>query len=61
MKKVIIKLRENKYGTFVKSFTKLTMCVTDDINLAGKYSVKIAQHHIDNKKLNAELVPAITL
>ena len=54
MKKVVIKIN----GRFVESFTKLSMCLTDDINKAGKYSIKVAQTHITNKKLTAELIPS---
>jgi hypothetical protein len=52
--KYIIKLN----GRFVNQFTKRTVCVTDEINRAGRYSFKAAMKHIEDKKLKAELIEA---
>jgi hypothetical protein len=52
--KYIIKLN----GRFVNQFTKRTVCVTDEINKAGRYSLKVAMKHIEGKKLKAELIEA---
>jgi len=52
--KVIIKYQ----GFFVENFTKKSISVTDNINRAGKYSIKTANKHIENKKIIAELIPA---
>ena len=51
MTKVIIKIN----GGYVESFTKRSVCLTEDINRAGKYSLKVAQSQIDKKKLKAEI------
>jgi hypothetical protein len=55
MTKVIILIKSK--DRFVESFTKKSMCLTNDINRAGKYSLKVAQKHIGSKKIDAELIP----
>lgn len=51
--KYIIKLND---GNYIVEFRAASMCVTHDINKAGKYPKNIAIKRIEKWGLNAELI-----
>jgi hypothetical protein len=53
--KYIIKLQDGKY---VEQFFKSAVCVTNEINKAGKYTKSIANKRIENLKIKAVLINA---
>ena len=52
--KYLIKLSDGKY---VEQFFKSSVCVTDKISSAGKYTFSLANKRLLNANLTAELIP----
>lgn len=51
--KYIIKLTD---GKFVDQFFKNSICVTSDINMAGKYTKSIANKRLEKLRIKGELI-----